>query len=566
MSLTLREILDLDVLRRGGARVVAGRKNLDQTVRWVHVTELPDIAHLLHGGELLLTTGMGITSNPEMQHRYIAELAEAGVSGVVIELGRNFNSVPTAMIRSAEKFNLPIIALERETRFVEITETVHREIINHQHKMFNQAERVSRDLTELIINGAEAAQIVSRLAEIFGNHVVLEDEAHQVIEIAGPASGTGALLSTWQEHSRTNHEGRRSGTVHHNDGDPACMWVELWLRHDPWGRLHVLATNSRFEESTELLVDRAGAAIALSLLSEKDAAHMADRARGALVAEVVAGRHGSGVEFLRRAQNLGTDLGHGPLVAIAIETVETTETINRRELTEEHRLYIRLNIADELRTSARDQGCAALVALSGDRVIAVMADSGNRPLIPLSEDAINSAAERIALRDTSVEIFAGTSEEITADALPKGIEEATTALNFGRRSGTGRRVHHFSDLGTYHLLMSLAQGPDLAKFVEYELQALLDHDAHVRGKLLPTLRAYLIHAGRKSDTVRDLGIQRRTLYARLVKIEAILRRDLENQDTRTRLTLALQGLELLQDRWTRNTTSRQKLSRDEMPF
>jgi purine catabolism regulator len=566
MSLTLREILDLDVLRQGGARVVAGSNNLDRTVRWVHVTELPDIAHLLHGGELLLTTGMGIADNDDMQRRYVAELAGAGVSGVVLELGRNFNSVPTAIVRSAEKHNLPIIALERETRFVEITETVHREIINHQYEMFSRAERVSRDLTELILNGAEAAHIVSRLAEIFGNHVVLEDEAHQVIEIAGPASGTDALLSGWQEHSRTNHGKRRSGTVLHQDGDPACMWVELWLRHDPWGRLHVLATNSRFEESTELLVDRAGAAIALSLLSEKDAAHMADRARGALVGEVVAGRHGSGVEFLRRAQSLGTDLGHGPLVAIALETVETTGTSDRRELTEEDRLAIRLNIADELRTSASDHGCTALVALSGDRVIAVMADSGNRSLIPLSEEAINSAAERIALRDTSVTIFAGTSGEVTADALHKGIEEATTALTFGRRSDPGRRVYHFSDLGTYHLLMSLAQGPDLAKFVEYELRALLNHDAHARGKLLPTLRAYLIHAGRKADTVRDLGVQRRTLYARIAKIEAILRRDLENQDTRTRLTLALQGLELLQDRWTRNIASRQMLSRDELPF
>ena len=181
MSLTLREILDLDVLRQGGARVVAGSNNLDRTVRWVHVTELPDIAHLLHGGELLLTTGMGIADNDDMQRRYVAELAGAGVSGVVLELGRNFNSVPTAIVRSAEKHNLPIIALERETRFVEITETVHREIINHQYEMFSRAERVSRDLTELILNGAEAAHIVSRLAEIFGNHVVLEDEAHQVI-------------------------------------------------------------------------------------------------------------------------------------------------------------------------------------------------------------------------------------------------------------------------------------------------------------------------------------------------------------------------------------------------
>ena len=101
MSLTLQTILDLDVMKKGGARVVAGGNNLNRHVRWVHVTELPDIAHLLRGGELLLTTGMGISDKDELQRCHVSELAKAGVSGVVIELGRNFKSVPTAIVRAA---------------------------------------------------------------------------------------------------------------------------------------------------------------------------------------------------------------------------------------------------------------------------------------------------------------------------------------------------------------------------------------------------------------------------------------------------------------------------------
>ena len=65
---------------------------------------------------------------------------------------------------------------------------------------------------------------------------------------------------------------------------------------------------------------------------------------------------------------------------------------------------------------------------------------------------------------------------------------------------------------------------------------------------MPTLRCYLENAGRKAQTVRALRVQRRTLYARLTRIERILGRDLETQDTRTRLTLAIQALDLLQDR------------------
>lgn len=56
---TVREVLALDPVRRGAPRLVAGAAGLDRPVRWVHVAEVPDIATLLGGGELVLTTGIG---------------------------------------------------------------------------------------------------------------------------------------------------------------------------------------------------------------------------------------------------------------------------------------------------------------------------------------------------------------------------------------------------------------------------------------------------------------------------------------------------------------------------
>jgi purine catabolism regulator len=62
------------------------------------------------------------------------------------------------------------------------------------------------------------------------------------------------------------------------------------------------------------------------------------------------------------------------------------------------------------------------------------------------------------------------------------------------------------------------------------------------------LQAYLDNACRKTDAAQQLWIQRRTLYGRLARVEQLLGRSLNDQDTRTRLTLALQGLGLLQQR------------------
>jgi len=631
VSVTLRQILDLDVLRRAGVRVVAGAEALERPVRWVHIAEIADIAKLINGGELLLTTGMGIERAASAQRRYLAEIAEAGAVGLVVELGRAFGEIPPAMVQAAAQRGFPLIALERETRYIEVTEAVHRAIISDQYELLRQAEAISRDFTDLILSGANIRQIIERLAEILGNPVVLADAAQHLVELAG----RGAVLGLWEEHARLAHTELERGRVHQAGGgfgvwdarrgpgvrdapgahgvrgapggpgvrdapggpgvpgapggpgvpgapggedEPKCMWVGIWLRHEEWGRVHVLETDRKLDEITGLVLDRAGAALGLALLSQKDAAHLAGRAGSALLADVLAGRHGSVAEFLRRARSLGVDLTQGRLVALVVEATSLAELARRDALAEEERQRIRLSIADEIRRAARDRQCAALVGLDADRVLAIIAVTGEGPVPPILDDIVEAAVRRIRAGDASLTVTAGAGREVAASSLQRALEEAVEALSFGRKAGEAvssgqkagealsfgqkagealslgqkagerRIVHHFAELGTYQLLVRLAQDPELARFVEAELSPLLEHDARSRAKLMPTLRSYLEHAGHKAQTVRALRVQRRTLYARLARIERILRRDLDTQDTRTRLTLAIQALDLLQDR------------------
>ena len=61
MSLLLSEILDSGVLAAGAPLVVAGAGAVDtRRVRWVHSSEVLEIAPLLSGGELLLTGGVAL--------------------------------------------------------------------------------------------------------------------------------------------------------------------------------------------------------------------------------------------------------------------------------------------------------------------------------------------------------------------------------------------------------------------------------------------------------------------------------------------------------------------------
>jgi purine catabolism regulator len=95
MQLTVADILELPSVRHGEPEVVCAGP-MDQPVRWVHVSDLADLSGLLTGGELVLTTGQAL-ADPARRDAYLPGLAEAGATGVVIELGLHIDSVPESV-------------------------------------------------------------------------------------------------------------------------------------------------------------------------------------------------------------------------------------------------------------------------------------------------------------------------------------------------------------------------------------------------------------------------------------------------------------------------------------
>jgi len=154
---TVAEVLALDPVRSGAPRVLAGADRLDAPVRWVHVIELAQAAHLLRGGELVLSTGIALPDDTAGLQRYVAELAAVGVSALAVELGSRYSrTLPSALVSAAAEHRLPLIVLERETQFIEITEAVHARIIDAQLAELRSAQRVHAVFTALSVDGAPA--------------------------------------------------------------------------------------------------------------------------------------------------------------------------------------------------------------------------------------------------------------------------------------------------------------------------------------------------------------------------------------------------------------------------
>src|SRR6187200_1773214 len=207
-GMTVRTALALPPVRRGRPEVVAGRGALERSIRWVASGDVAWIARDLKGGELLLTTGLGIGRRAAEQRRYVDALCERGVAAVAIELGAAMEEPPQALVARAEQRGLPVIAFRHGVPFVEITEAIHGAIVNRQYALLRRGEAIHRRFTELVLEGQGIPEVMAALAAMISDPVVLENAQGELLHHAGYGAGTEEVLAAWQAERRQRARGR----------------------------------------------------------------------------------------------------------------------------------------------------------------------------------------------------------------------------------------------------------------------------------------------------------------------------------------------------------------------
>ncbi|MFC9257653.1 PucR family transcriptional regulator [Amycolatopsis thailandensis] len=523
---TVAEVLALPVLRQGRPHVVAGAAGLDAPVRWAHVAEVADIAPLLRGGELVLTTGVALPDDGQALARYVADLAGVGVAGVVVELVRHWSEkLPPALVEAADRHGVPLITLSRETRFVSVTEAVNGLIVDAQVDELRAAERVHETFTALTIAGAEPGDILREVARLTEHPVVLETLSHEVLAYDTAGTDPGELLPGWPSRSRPVQVGERTGF------HPGAGWLitVVGARGHDWGRL-VLVCGDPPPHRHVVVAERAASALAVHRLVAKDTDSLERQAHRAILTELLANPVPP-AELTARASALGVPLTGRLLVGVAVRpritvTAKTTQStpVLLRELAEATVL------------AARHAKVSALVA--GD-------DTQVRALIALSPEAgVEAVLRRLAgdvheARSGAPAVVAvGTTGNGPAEARRTLVEAAQVAAA-ALAENTDRVLHRLDDVRLRGLLHLLAGDERITAFAARELGPLLSRDAAQGSRLVQALRHYCEHGGNKSAAAAAAHTSRTAYYQQLARIEQVLGVRLEDPESMLSLYVAL---------------------------
>ena len=531
------EVLDLAEVRAGEPELIAGEEGLGREVRWAHVVAGPGAAELLDGGELALTTGAGWPHEPEALEAFARSLTTAGgrgVAAVLFERGISFERAPEQLVRACDERGIPLIALHREVRFVQITQRVHQRILAAQTEALQAREAVHAMLTELGLNRSPVDYVVERLAATLDAPVVLEDSAHRVVALALQGEDPASTLEPW----RLGGEPPLPG---------AAARVPVEARGTRWGFLTALPGPAH-PAGRRTVLELGAFALALGRLADSEGDQWLQFASKRVFEALLSGRYRNDIELEAQLTAAGLPLAGRAILAATLRGIgdfgahaslehASLETALRRAVAPEGRVLIADDAEAEgvlLAIVSLPEGDPRLAPTDGQRAPALAARLAHELDMLVPDPTPPAWRAHLALGAAGRRLR----------QLVASLEQLRSAGRLAPSSEIGRvTVQQAERQPLAHLVRSLSTAPELQQFSGDMLGPLIEHDRATgpghAGDLLRVLAAYTAHPANRSLAAQRARLSRSVFYQRLELIERLLGVDLADGETVAALAVAL---------------------------
>ena len=116
--ITVQELLDTQSLR---LTAIAGLSGLTRTITWAHAVDLPDPWRWITGGNLVMTTGVGVPRNASDQVVWLEKLARSNASALVVARQADAPELSREMLDAADRLMFPVLEGSFELEFVQLS-------------------------------------------------------------------------------------------------------------------------------------------------------------------------------------------------------------------------------------------------------------------------------------------------------------------------------------------------------------------------------------------------------------------------------------------------------------
>jgi len=535
--LTVADALKLEQF--AGAQVIAGKVGLDKPVSWVHIASVPDAPRWLNGGELVLTTGHNMPADADDQCQYIQAMADKGVVGLVLSVGRYIDHAPDYMRELADQNNFPLIEISYEARFIDIAKATNERIAEENMAMVTRALNIQQVLTQLVLDGGDLKQLAARLAGLLGESISIENERFEILASANVAEVDEArrftvsegrtdprLVRALEERGILRQLQQTLRPVHIPPIPDVGLELErilapIVVHGDIYGYVWIIAHDRPLTQLDSMAIS-SGATIAAVMMLYQESIQSAEASlKGSLLSQLIQGDAEREAVLTDQALRYGVDLSQ-PFVMLL---VEYSDRSTQRLL----QIYRRVN-----RLATMHAWSAVVGQFAGQAIILTRADENIPVLIEQIHAEINQGGSlRIGVSGT----------HRGADAVAVAHQQCREVLHITRRLHDDNAAVYFDQLGYLHALYRAgAASLDTNPYVPLVRRLLEEQQA----ELFKTLEKYLDAGGNGVQAAENLMIHRSTLNYRLSRIMEMCDVDLSDPLTRMNLQVALKLLRLFE--------------------
>lgn len=434
---------------------------LSRPVRWVHSSEVLDIAPLLSGGELLLSGGQALAGvTAERQADYVRDLAARGVAALALETGPALPEVPAAMLEVAEAAGLPVIELRQVVPFVGVMQEINSLLVSESVEHLQRGDQASHAMAAELAHGGGLDQLLAVLAERTGASARL-------------VSPSGLTLGA-------------AGGTFSSDDDGSVTVVDVPVRGVLAARLEVKMPDGGDAGLARVAGERSVDILGLALLQR-----MPPGLKELAGIELMRAINSGSQEW--QLQQLGPASGFPVDGAVAAVVIRSTSAGHLRPAVD-----------------ALLRGCVPHSA----------SYANNAELIALA--SLGGSATRQVLLEALRALDVPSGSVVAVGPTGRGISEAPWSLAEARRAfdldTTGRGVVDADTLAVELLAGESLDPATREGFVQRQLGALVEHDRLKKSELMRTLAVWLDTGCNTAQAARELHLERQSLHHRLQRI------------------------------------------------
>lgn len=508
-DLTVADVMKLDIFKNVTVR--AGVSGLASAVTGITTAEDPDLMQWLYGGEILLTSLYGISTDNASLCDYLEKLAKKRISALIIKKGARLLEIPEEIISIGNAHCLPIIELPRDIRFIDVVSGVMRLILDNKTSHYME---IQNRLAQMATSGSNEQDILDYLARYVPASIFLCD------------SDKNCLYSAQSKDFRQEQPVADRITL-----PIVCMgevngYLEAVLNH-------------YLDENLEGILKNAATLLAIFFLKKYYIAEIEQKYISSFLSDLFRGVPDE-KQIEKKAFHYGWKPGDTFLVAfIHLESERNTMKLTEAQMELAHlvpkeHFYIHI-----------ESDCIHLLLHLDKRDKAQAKKGFEQETAQEKHTAYGQMIKTLQKMDGYVSKMYGAIKfrsGISSPAshprqLPLKIEEASDALSFCKIFHN--TIMKFEDMGSLRMLASYSHRDNLEQIISPAVRKLADYDRENKTQYLDTLDTLLGNNLNLSKTARELFIHYKTMLHRMDRICDIAEISLEDRQQRLDIELGV---------------------------